>query len=114
MAFAYRQILKITTIASTAGTLYTHSTGTYAHTYIRSIIIHNANTTAELVKLYYLASGGTAGATNEFYSETLNPGDTRIIEFTPPGLMMTDNGDFIQGVTTTASKVTIQFMGGTD
>jgi hypothetical protein len=39
---------------------------------------------------------------------------TSIIDLGTPGLILEDTNDSIQAVTTTASKVTIQIMGGTE
>ena len=110
MAFSYSRLTEITTIAATTGTLYTNAASTT--TYIRLIVIHNGNTTTEAVKLYCVPNGGSAGATTVFYQESLPSYETRFLEFTPPGMVLEDSADLIQGVTTTASKVTFQMYGG--
>lgn len=114
MAFDYQRLTEITTLPSAAGVVYTKSSGTKA--YVRLIVLHNSNTISEAVKLYVVpdsaGSVGTPGVTNEIYSESLAAGDTRIIEFATPGLLLLDNNETIQGVTTTASKVTITITGG--
>ena len=118
MAFAYARLTEITTIATSAGSLYANPSGTT--TYIRMIVLHNANTTAEEVKLYNVpdnaASVGTAAETNLFYDPPaeLAAGDTKILEFPAPGVMLVDENDTIQGLTDTVSKVTFQMYGATE
>jgi len=113
MAFAYTRLAQ-TTIPAAAGALITNAVG--KTTYVRLIIIHNANTTTEVVILWNVpdnaAAVGTAADTNQFYKESLTTLETRIIEFPAPGLMLTDTNDTIQGDTTTASKVTFSAYGG--
>ena len=41
-------------------------------------------------------------------------GATTILEFSAPGIMLTDTNDSIQGVTTNADEVTIQLLGATE
>lgn len=114
MAYAHARLTEITTVASSAGALYTKAAGTSV--YVRLMVLHNGNTTAEAVKLYVVpdsgGSAGTAGTTNEIYAETIEAGGTRVIEFPAQGIILKDNGETIQGVTTTASKVTFQAFGG--
>lgn len=116
MAFAYGKLAEITTIAGAAAAIYTNPAATT--TYIRGIIIHNGNTTVETVILYKVpdatGSVGTAATANEMYYEVMAPRSTTTIEFPAPGLMLTDVNDTIQGTTTTASKVSIQFIGATE
>ena len=116
MAFDYSRLTEITTIAASAAAVLTNGASTT--TYIRLIVIHNANTSSETVKLYNVpdSSGevGTAGVTNKFYEETLDANDTRLIEFAAPGVILESENDTIQAVTDTASKVTIQIYGGAE
>lgn len=116
MAYAHTRLTEITTIANSAGALYTKAAGTTV--YVRLIVLHNGNTTAEAVKIYVVpdsgGSAGTAGTTNEVYAETIEAGGTRILDFGAQGIMLKDNGETIQGVTTTASKVTFQAFGGVE
>lgn len=116
MAFAYGKLAEITTLPNSAGAVLTNAASTT--TYIRGIMLHNGNTTAETVILYKVpdstGSVGTAGTTNEIYKEIMAPGATTFLEYPVPGLIMTDENDTIQGVTTTASKCTIQFTGATE
>lgn len=114
MAFDYLRLTEVSYIASTAGSIYSNPSS--KKTYIRNMIIHNTNTTAELVTLYNVpdSSGslGTAAAANQFYKQSIAPNETVLLEFQAPGLILVDTNDSVQAVTTTASKVTIQIYGG--
>ena len=114
MAFDYSRLTEITTIATTAASVYTNPSSTVS--YARQIIIHNGNTTAEEVILYNVpdnaAAVGTAGELNVFYKESMIAGATTILDFGAPGIILVDTNDTIQAVTDTVSKVTIQIMGG--
>jgi hypothetical protein len=116
MAFAYGKLTEITTLPNSAGAVLTNAASTT--TYIRGIMLHNGNTTAETVILYKVpnstGSVGTAATANEIYKEIMAPAATTFLEFPTPGMIMTDTNDTIQGTTTTASKVTIQFTGATE
>lgn len=116
MAFAYARVLEITTIAAAAASVYSNPASTT--TYIRGIILHNGNTTAETVILYNVpdnaGAAGTAGTTNEMYYEIMPARSTTILEFPAPGIILTATADTIQATTTTASKVTIQLLGATE
>jgi len=116
MAFSYSQLTPITTIASSAGAVYTNPAS--KTTYVRTIVIHNTNTTAETVTLYNVpdstGSVGTAGVTNQFYKQEVAADATVLLEFAVPGIMLTDTNDTLQASTTTANKVTIQITGGTE
>lgn len=114
MAYAHARLTEITTLPNSAGAVFTQPSGKTS--YIRIIHIHNSNTTAESVKLYKVpdsgGSVGSAGATNEIYAETIEGGGTRVLEYPAQGLILKDQNETIQGVTTTASKVTIEINGG--
>lgn len=116
MSFAYTQFVAMnTTIASSAGAVYTKEATGNPVDYLRWVIIHNANTTAETVELWLVpgnsGSAGTAADTNKIYKESLGAGETRLLDFGIPGLILTTDGDSLQAKTTTASKVTIQVQG---
>jgi len=102
-------------LPNSAGTLYANESGT--KTWVKEIILFNANTTAEVVRLYNVpdsaGSAGTAAAANQFFERTLATLETVIISFAV-GLVLEDHNDTIQGYTTTASKVTYMIMGATE
>lgn len=114
MAFDYEILTEITTIPDSAGAVYTNAAST--KTYIRLIVIHNANSTTEAVELWNVpdnaASVGTAADANKIYNVSIAAGGTSFIEFATPGIILEDTNDTIQANTDTASKVTIQIMGG--
>ena len=112
MAFIYKKILQITTIPTDSSALFTVTTETKV--YIRLIVIHNSYTAAEAVKLWIVPNGGSVGDTNEIFNQNMNPGETVILFFDIPGIILDTAGDAIHGDTTTASKVTIQIMGATE
>lgn len=111
MAFAYSKVLEITTIPTDSSAIYTLVSGT---TYVRLIVIHNANTTVETVKLWVVPNGGSADDTTEIFKANMSPGETQIIGLDIPGIILDTAGDAIHGDTTTASKVTVQIMGATE
>jgi hypothetical protein len=114
MTLAYDRLSDIQTIPSAAGTLLTHASG---KTYLRGITLFNGNTTVERVKLYNVpdaaGAAGVAGAANQFFDYDLQPRETLVFEWRYP-ITLQDANDTIQGVTTTASKVTVQFHGSAD
>jgi hypothetical protein len=118
MAFDWAKLTEITYIASSAGAIYTNPAATTS--YIRLIIIHNNNTTVEQVQLYNVPDSGgvgTAGDANIFFNVAIQPSETVVLgsDMLPvPGIILTDENDTLQGVTTTASKVTVQIFGGTE
>ena len=116
MAFAYARLAEITTISDSAASVYANPSSTTS--YVRLIVLHNTNTTAETVILYNVpdnaAAVGTAADANTFYEKALSPNETITIELTTPGIVMTDENDTIQAVTDTASVVTVQIYGGTE
>lgn len=115
MALQYGKLADIQYVASSAGSLYANPAST--KTYIKSIVLFNGNTTTETVKLYNVpdatAALGTAGVSNIFLQKDLAANETFIIDLEYP-IVLTDQNDSLQAVTTTASKVTVQIMGNKD
>jgi hypothetical protein len=116
MAFTYSRLTEISQIAASAASVYANPSS--KTTYIRSITLHNANSSAETVVLYNVpdssGSAGTAAIGNQFYKASVAAESTVIIEFATPGIILEDTNDTIQASTTTANKVTIQIMGATE
>ncbi len=115
MTMQRTKIADIQYVASSAGSIYSNSSG--EKTYLRSLIFHNTNTTDETVKVYNVpdssGSVGTADTSNRFLAFTLPANDT--FEFSPEyPIVLTDENDSIQAETTTASKVTVQVLGDKD
>ena len=118
MAFAYSKLAEAVHLDVTgtdAVTIVANPAG--KTTYIRSIIIHNVNTTAETITLYLVPDNATSEGedsetTNRFYKEDLPAGSTRILEFPIPGLVLTDENDTLQGACTVHEKVLVWVYGG--
>jgi len=118
MAFGYLRLadaVHLDVTGTDAVTIYANPSG--KTTYIRSIIIHNVNTTTETVTLYIVADnasseGADSDTTNRFYKEDLPAGSTRILEFPAPGIMLVDQNDTLQGACTTHEKVLVWAYGG--
>lgn len=113
MAITRGRLADIQTLPSTVGSLYANPAST--KTFVKGITLFNSNTTAETVKLYRVpdSSGslGTPGVTNQFLEISLASLETFVFEFPGDGAVLEDTNDSIQGVTTTASKVTVQIHG---
>lgn len=116
MAITRGRLADIATIPSTVGSLYSNASST--KTFVKGLTLFNSNTTAETVKLYRVpdSSGslGTAAVTNQFLEVVLASLETFVFEFPGDGAVLEDTNDSIQGVTTTASKVTVQIHGVKD
>lgn len=99
-------------LGSSAASVYDNGASTTA--LVTGITLFNSNTTAELVKLYFVPASagalGTAAAANQFFEQSIAAKDTVIIEF-PLGWYLTAQHDSVQGVSTNASKVTILVHG---
>jgi hypothetical protein len=113
MAFEYARLLEITTLPSSTGSVFANPST--QKSYVRLIVLHNANTTEETAELWEVpdstGSVGTAADTNKFYKGALAAGATVMLEFAAPGLILIDTNESIQGKATTASKVTIEISG---
>ena len=116
MAFDYSRLSEITTISDTPTVIYTNPSG--IKSYIRLIMIHNTNTIVENIELWNVPdSSGSVGAVadiNKIFKDSLDADGTLFLEFAIPGIILEDLNDTIQAKTTTASKVTIQIMGGSE
>lgn len=113
MALTYPKLADIQYISNGIGTLFSNPAST--KTYVKGMIIHNGNTTSEVVKLYNVpdssGSAGSGGASNIFFNKSMAPGETLFIDCPGTGIVLSDTADTIQGITTTASKVTFQLNG---
>jgi hypothetical protein len=116
MTLTLNTLANIQYIPSTVGSLLANSTS--QKTYITGIVLFNGNTSNLTVKLYNVPNSGgalgTAGASNQFFEQSLVPQETLFLEFPKTGICLSGTNDSIQGSTTTASKVTVQFIGAID
>lgn len=115
MALQRGKLADIQYISDSAASILTNASGD--KTYVRSLVLHNANSTTEIVQLYNVpdstGSLGTAGDANRFFKKDIAADETLFIDLEYP-IVLTDENDSIQAVTTTASKVTVQLMGDKD
>ena len=112
MALTLERLTEIVQIADSAGAVFTNPASTKS--YVRLIVIHNTNTSTEIIELWNVPddSGvGTAADANKMNKISVLTNDTVNLEFSGPGLVLVDENDSIQAKTTTASKVTIQIHG---
>ena len=110
MAFNYSRLTDIKTIGNTTTDIYTNLVNKTA--YIRMVLLHNTNSATDTVELYCVPSGSVAGVTNKIYKESIPAGESRIIEFPVPGLILKSATEKLQAVCTTTSVVTITVTGG--
>jgi len=96
-----------------AGTVYAVPASTTA--YVRSVTLHNVDTSTRSVQVWNVldAAGavGVAADTNQFINVDILAGDTVLVEFEAPGIIMEDENDSIQAQADAANKVTIQVSG---
>ena len=115
MSLQRAKLADIAYIASSAGSIYSNPSST--KTFVRGLMLHNTNTSAETVQIYVVpdstGSVGTAAASNRVFKFSLPADDTLLIEF-PYSVVLTDTNDSIQAVTTTPSKVTVILFGDKD
>lgn len=115
MAMQREKLADIQTIDDSAASVYTNPANT--KTYVRSLLLHNTNSTNETVILYNVpdstGSVGTAAASNQFFKKALAAEESFTIDLDYP-IVLSDEGDSLQAVTTTASKVTLQILGDKD
>lgn len=115
MALQRAKLADIQYIPATAGSLYANPASTT--TFIRGLLLHNTNTTAETVKLYVVPDSagalGTATSAHLILNVSLAANDTLLVEL-PYAVVLTDTNDSIQAITTTASKVTALLFGDKD
>lgn len=112
MALQRTTLGDIQAIGSSYSALLTNAAG--VKTYVKGFMLHNVNTTSELVTVHVVpdAAGavGTAADGNEIMELAIVANDTVFVEF-PGALTLTGTNDTIQGKTTTNGKVTIIFFG---
>lgn len=110
------KLADIQTLPSTVGSIYANPAST--ETFIKGFTLFNSNTTSETVKLYVVpdsgGSLGTAALTNQFLEISLSSKETFVFDTPGDGIVLSDTNDSIQGVTTTASKVTVIIHGLTE
>lgn len=115
MALQRAKLADIQYLASTAGSIYANPASTT--TFLRGLLLHNTNTTTEVVKLYVVPDSslalGTAAASHLVLNISLAANDTLLVEFPYP-MVLTDENDSVQAVASSASKVTVLLFGDKD
>ena len=116
MAFTHSRLKEITHVGTSAASVYNNPASTTTH--VKTIIIHNLNSSTENVELWNVpdstGSVGTAADANKMHKMAVEANETVMLEFPGPGLLLEDTNDSIQAKTDTASKVTIQIYGTKD
>jgi len=79
--------------------------------YVQVIVLHNTNASAETVTLNAVPNGDGEGVANQFFKASIPADDTVILDLGKPGIIMSTQGDAIEGVADTANKVTIAISG---
>lgn len=79
---------------------------------IESIVLHNTHTASIDVHLWRVASGGTAADTNKIMQQSVPADDTVVLGPDDFGMIVLENnGDSLQAMADTGSKVTITVTG---
>lgn len=99
------KVLAQAQLAATNGTIYTVPASTTAR--VTQIFITNTHSSALTFRLHHVLSAGSVGASNAlYYDVTIQPNQTVPVE----ELFMA-TGDTLQGLASTASKITITIYG---
>lgn len=114
--FNYKILTEITQIVGPSSSLYTNTATTAS--YVRSIVLHNTSTNVQNV-IMWKASGSMGGATNvdntkRFLNYAISGGATFVVDFAPPGLMITQSNDTIWASASTTATVNVFIVGGTE
>ena len=115
MALQNTRLTELLYVPSAVAAIYTNPASTKS--FVRGLILHNTNTTTETVTVHWVPDSagavGTAGNATRFVNVLLVSNETLIVEV-PFSLVMLDENETIQAVTTTASKVTVAVVGDKD
>lgn len=113
MAVIHGRLADIQAIPATTGSLYANPVSTKS--FVKGVTLFNSNTSTETVKLYLVPDStgavGTAALVNQFFETAIGSLETLFFEFPGDGAVLQDVNDSIQGVTNTASRVTIILHG---
>ena len=113
----------LSTIQSVVGiattTIYTNSTNTKS--YIKAFVLHNVGITTGIQAYCLLhqvpnvsGSIGTAGTTNQFFSQYLNAGETTFLEYPYPLTLTGTNDTIVLRVLTANQRINVQILGDKD
>lgn len=110
-----KQIINPKQLLATATSIYTNPAAT--KTLIKTVLLHNTNTSTETVKLYFVvASGGNIGTpvvANRLINRSIISNDTVFITMPYP-LILSSTNDALFGESTTANMTNILLLGEID
>ncbi len=116
--FTYDVLRQTTALATsavgTAGNVLVNFSGIK---YVRTIIIHNTDTSARTISFYLVPNSNTTTPTDHnhrFWHGTINPDSTIMIEIPTPGIILKNTNDTIKGICDVANKVSCAIYGGTE
>lgn len=111
----YTGLGDIQQLGNSAGVLIENPADTV--TYIKGVTLHNTGATPEVVELYFVpdstGSAGSAATANRCYKATIASEDTVLFEWPGLGICLAQDGDSLQGKSTTAATVNIMLHGDT-
>ena len=117
MALAKTDIAPILSVVgvSTVG-IYTNPVN--VKTYIKGFVLHNAGLTTAFCSLHQVPNNGgnvgTAGSTNQFFSQYLNIGETTFLEYPYPLTLTATNDSIRLYVGTPDQRINVQILGDED
>lgn len=120
MPLAYKNLLNsgaiITALSDTVAAVATVPAGSVYN--VMNIMIHNAGSADRTVTLYKVTnsagSPGTPSAANEIFNQAIPPGEDILIEYSPPGDILPNEGDAIFAMQSAGTDVTIRITGRED
>jgi len=108
MAETYKQLTAANAqLGSSSTLLYTVPASTKAH--LKTITLHNTNTSTEAVELNLVASGLSAAAANKFLNIDLEASET--IEWSPSFPFTMEAAGTVYGLSTSSSVVNVKIDG---
>lgn len=115
MALQHTRLTGLILIDDSIGPIYSNPSSTKTH--IKGFLLHNTDLSDQVVNLHWVppesSSIGTPDNTNRFAKLTMEADETLLFEI-PYGLVLMDQHESIQSVSTTSNKVTIAILGDID
>ncbi len=112
MALQHTRLTQVVQLAAAVASIYANPASTKSH--VRGFLLHNTNTTAENVSVYWVpdAAGavGTATIAMRILYVAVAVNETLFVE-SPYGLVLLNTNETIQAFSTTASKVNVCVLG---
>ena len=115
MALQRTRLTPLAYIPASVGVMYDNPASTT--TFVKGVLLHNTNTTAETIEIHWVPSSGgavgTAGNATRLFKVQMDAGETLFLEM-PYSVVLVALHESIQMVTTTASKVNCAIAGDQD